>query len=599
MSSSHPARAPARGPSAAANAAFLLALGLCAFTLLSLRIPIASEVRYIESAREMVETRDWVVPQLGYVPYFEKPILLYWLGAASQKLLGESGIAVRLPSILSALLSLLITWDLGRRLLGERGGLQAGLVILGSAYFLVLGSVLTTDTLFAACLWSAWYCWWRSLEARGGTWRWLYCLATALGFMTKGPLAWILVGGSIATFLVAREPWPAGESSLARGLALRVARGLRAALRLGLPLRLVLLTLVLNLPWSLLVLQRDPRFLEFFYVRENFKAFFNGNVHHTQNFAYYAGVLLQAFLPWSLPCAFALVLALRDRVRDAWQATAPAGLRTYLGAIVVFTLLFLQASSAKLASYPLPILPAIAILIVDCWQARLARPPAWMRWSLLAGALLSVVGGAVYLLGRGETVAGVPAELREHLSVVLHMCALALLVGGVLALRGRFWAGIALSGAALACLVISATSRLEELGLGRNVQPLARLIADRQRPGDLVVTTSQFVQDYTLQLTLHQRIGLVGNARELGMGFFAEVTSPQTPIPAEPYGVRAENLPANPQLFTRERVVEILRSEKRAWFIGSIKEVDALLAEGLPIHVIDTVGDARLCTNAE
>lgn len=598
MSPASADRAPARGPSAAANAAFLLALGSCAFTLLALRMPIASEVRYIESAREMVETRDWVVPQLGYVPYFEKPILLYWLGAASQLVCGESGIAARLPSILAALLSLLVTWSFARRMLGERGALQAGLVILGSGYFLVLGSVLTTDTLFAACLWSAWYCWWRSLEPRGGAWKWLYCLATALGFMTKGPLAWILVGGSIATFLVLREPRPAREDSLLRGLAARLRGGLLAALRLGAPVRLVCVTVALNLPWSLLVLRRDARFLEFFYVRENFKAFFNGSVHHTQNFAFYAGVLLAAFVPWSLPCLLGLCVALRERVRDAWRADSPAGLRTYLGAIVIFTLLFLQASSAKLASYPLPILPAIAILLVDCWNARLARPPAWLRWSPLVGALATVAGAAIYLVGAPESVAAVPEALRAQLLPVVLLVALALVVGGVLALRGRFWAGIATSGGALAILVVVATARLEQLGLGRNAQPLARRIAEGERPGDLVVTSSQFVQDYTLQLTLHRRIGLVGSARELGMGLFAEVTPPSVPIPADPYGVRAENLPQNPWLFTHERLVELLRGEKRVWFVGNQKEVDALLAEGLPVRLVETDGDARLCTNA-
>ena len=42
-----------------------------------------------------------------------------------------------------------------------------------------------------------------------------------------------------------------------------------------------------------------------------------------------------------------------------------------------------------------------------------------------------------------------------------------------------------------------------------------------------------------------------------------------------------------------------LRGEKRVWFVGSCSEVDALVAEGLPVRVIGTVGDARLCTNVE
>jgi len=598
-------RAQPPSPGAAARAACLATLGLCLFSLLSLRMPIASEIRYIESAREMVASGNWIEPTLGYVPYFEKPILVYWLGAASQLVGGDSLVAARLPSILAATLSLIVTWSLARALLDERGGLQAALVLLGSSNFLVLGSVFTTDALFAACLWSAWFAWWRAREERGSLWKWLYCVATALGFMTKGPLALILVGGSIATYQVFREPQPAGDVSLVRALALRTARGLRAALRTGFVVRLVLVTIALNLPWTLAVLQRDPRFLEFFYVRENFKAFFDGSVHHSKDAFYYVGVLFLAFAPWSLPCAFGMIVALRERIAAAWRGPAQserhdsgAALRSYLGALVVFTLLFLEVSSAKLASYPLPILPTLSILIVDAWRARLARPPIWLRWSLLAGAIVTVAGAAIYLYGKRETVSATASELRQHLLAVMLLAAVALLAGGLLALRGRFWSGVALSGAAFAGLAVIVSARLEELGLGRNVAPLARQIAERERAGDLVVTTSQFVQDYTLQLTLHHRIGLVGAARELGMGFFAEVTPREVPIPDQPYAVCAENLPSNPWLFTPERLRAELRSERRVWFVGSRREVDALVAEGLPVRVIDTMGDARLATNA-
>jgi 4-amino-4-deoxy-L-arabinose transferase-like glycosyltransferase len=602
VSGSDPERITPPAPGAAASAAFLAALGLCTFALLALRMPIASEIRYIESSREMVASGDWIVPHLGYVPYFEKPILLYWLGAASQLVCGGSVVAARLPSILGATLSLLVTWEMARGLLGERGGMQAALLLLGSAYFLVLGSVLTTDTLFAACLWSAWYAWWRARGERGSRWKWAYCVATALGFMTKGPLALILVGGSIATFQVLREPWPAEQRSRPRALALRVLRGLRAALSAGHVPRLVLVTIALNLPWTIAVLRRDPRLLEFFYVRENFKAFFDGSVHHTQNAFYYVGVLLVAFAPWSIACFAGIAVALRERVVAAWSGP-PRGekqeLRAYLGAIALFTLAFLQASSAKLASYPLPILPALAILVVDVWQARLARPPAWLRWSLLAGALLTIACVGVYLTGRTEDAATVPAELRQHLGAALALTALALLAGGVLALRGRFWAGIAAAGIGLGVLVLIATTRMQELGLGRNVQPLAQWIAERGGPDDLVVTTGKFAQDYTLQLTLHRRIGLVGGARELGMGFFAEVTGPEVPIPPRPYDVAAGNLPANRWLFTRERLLAELRGPRRVWFVGAPSQVEDLHKDLPSLRTVAQAGEGVLCTNSD
>ena len=383
-------------------------------------------------------------------------------------------------------------------------------------------------------------------------------------------------------------------------------RGLRTALVSGHVARLVGVTLALNLPWTLAVLQRDPRFLEFFYVRENFRAFFDGRVNHAQPFYFYIGVLFVAFVPWSLPCSAAMVLALRQRCVAAWRGPARDAreapgteLRTYLGAIVLFTLAFLQASSSKLGTYVLPILPALAILIVDCWRARLDAPPAWLRWSLLFGALGAIVAGAISLARVADRLEAIPVELRQHFSVVLALTALGLLAGGVLALRGRFWAGIATSGIALAGLLVLGSASLESLGLVHNVQRFALRIAACAEPDDLVLTSRQFGQDYTLQLTLRRRIGLCGEARELGMGHFAEVTSPEVPIPVAPYKVSGDNLPENRWLYTHERLVQELRGPRRVWFLGSAREVDALLAEGLPLRVVDSLWNVSVVTNVK
>ncbi len=598
-------------PGAASRRLLLGALAFVAIALLALRVPLASEVRYVESAREMVESGDWIVPRLAHVPYFEKPILLYWAGAASRMLFGTSGIAVRLSSILAAVLSVLVTFELARELFGTRLGLRAALVLLGSGFFLVLGSVLVTDTLFAACLWCAWFAYWRSLATNERRWTWIYALATSLGFMTKGPLALILVLGAIALFHLLDQPWPDGARGFVGRWSARVVGAVRATLRHAALVRLALVVLALNLPWTLLVWQRDPRFLEFFYVRENFKAFFDGQVHHKQDPFFYALVIPAAFAPWSLAAASALVVALARRVREGWRGSEPGTprttdqrLRVFLGAIVLFTLAFLQASSAKLASYPLPILPAITILVVDAWFARREAAPGWLRLALALGSVGTLAGVGWYLVDRSadvrHTLEAAPPLVRNLVLATLALSALLMLASGVLALRRRAWSSIATAGAALYALTLVASLNLHALELALNVQPLAEIIAARQTPQDLVVTSSQFVQDYTLQLTTGRRVGLVGKARELGMGFFAEVTPPNVPVPDEPYGVRAENLPQNEWLFTRERLAAELRSStRRVWFVGSRAEVDALVAENPALHVLGTVDDARLCSNRE
>jgi len=61
-------------------------------------IILPDEARYAEVPREMIASGDWAVPRLNGFRYFEKPVMGYWLVAASIRLLGENEFAVRLPS---------------------------------------------------------------------------------------------------------------------------------------------------------------------------------------------------------------------------------------------------------------------------------------------------------------------------------------------------------------------------------------------------------------------------------------------------------------------------------------------------------------------
>ena len=55
-------------------------------------------------ALEMVERDNWVMPTFLGETFLDKPILYFWIQAASLRLLGASEIAVRLPGLLFGLL---------------------------------------------------------------------------------------------------------------------------------------------------------------------------------------------------------------------------------------------------------------------------------------------------------------------------------------------------------------------------------------------------------------------------------------------------------------------------------------------------------------
>ena len=87
------------------------------------------EGRYAEIPREMLERGDFITPFLNYVKYFEKPPLHYWLNALSFSLFGENEFAARFPGALMGLMTVLLTYHVGRKLFGRREGLLAALIL--------------------------------------------------------------------------------------------------------------------------------------------------------------------------------------------------------------------------------------------------------------------------------------------------------------------------------------------------------------------------------------------------------------------------------------------------------------------------------------
>src|SRR5436190_22573307 len=97
-----------RGPAAAYLLVTFLGLFVFFFRLGGCGIFDLDEGLYVESAREMRLTGDYVTPRVNGQPFFEKPPLIYWLSAGSMRLLGKNEFAARLPSALTSLLTALL-----------------------------------------------------------------------------------------------------------------------------------------------------------------------------------------------------------------------------------------------------------------------------------------------------------------------------------------------------------------------------------------------------------------------------------------------------------------------------------------------------------
>ena len=81
----------------------LLTAGVLFFAGLG-QLPLVEpdEGRNAEVGREMLVTGDWITPHFNGLPYLDKPVVYFWMVAASFKTFGISESAARLPSALMA-----------------------------------------------------------------------------------------------------------------------------------------------------------------------------------------------------------------------------------------------------------------------------------------------------------------------------------------------------------------------------------------------------------------------------------------------------------------------------------------------------------------
>ncbi len=149
----------------------------------------SEEGRRILPAVTMLETGNYIVPQVGSEPYLRKPPLVNWLVAGSFKLFGvRNEWAARLPSVLCVLAVALAFVAIARRSLGPNGAIVAALMWLTNFGLLEKGRMIEIEALYVSLTALAFICWlswskdrpWRAWIAAG--------IFLGLGLLAKGPL---------------------------------------------------------------------------------------------------------------------------------------------------------------------------------------------------------------------------------------------------------------------------------------------------------------------------------------------------------------------------------------------------------------------------
>jgi 4-amino-4-deoxy-L-arabinose transferase-like glycosyltransferase len=103
----------------------------------------SEEGRRILPAVTMLETGNYIVPQVGSDPYLRKPPLVNWMVAACFKLFRvRNEWAARLPSVVSVLAVALAFLGIARASLGANGSVAAALIWLTNFGLLEKGRLI-------------------------------------------------------------------------------------------------------------------------------------------------------------------------------------------------------------------------------------------------------------------------------------------------------------------------------------------------------------------------------------------------------------------------------------------------------------------------
>jgi 4-amino-4-deoxy-L-arabinose transferase-like glycosyltransferase len=116
------------------NILWLLLLGIMVYIPFNGSVHLFDwdEINFAESAREMIETGNYLDVQINYETFWEKPPLFFWMQTVSMKIFGVNEFAARFPNAICGIFTLLVLYLIGRSLKNKLAGLVWALVYVAS-----------------------------------------------------------------------------------------------------------------------------------------------------------------------------------------------------------------------------------------------------------------------------------------------------------------------------------------------------------------------------------------------------------------------------------------------------------------------------------
>lgn len=325
-----------------------------------------TEPMFVEAARQMHLTGDWITPYWNGETRFDKPPLIYWLIAIAFQTVGVNEWGARFPSALAAILSTFLVFYTLRyfggfisletessrtrqRWIGAWWGMA--MMALNPAW-IAWGRTGVSDMLLASCITISLLAFFWGYAGHQTRYKkvgyFAFYMFAALAVLAKGPIGIVLPILIIAGFLVYTKQWKTvlWEMQLIQGS---------------------LIFLIIAVPWFILVtMAHGQAYLDTFFGHHNFTRFTSVVSNHPGPWFYYFPVILVALLPWSVYLPIAIYQVKFWKVQD-WRSqdrSQHLGLFALFWLVIIFG--FFSLSATKLPSYILPSIPA-GVILISLW----------------------------------------------------------------------------------------------------------------------------------------------------------------------------------------------------------------------------------------
>lgn len=345
-------------PSTIRNSILLALLcGLFLIPAAAFRGPMGLEFRTALFVRDILQNGPCLIPRLDGSPYFDYPPL-YFLAAsiATRATSAINPLSLALPGIISAMgtvfLISLLAGTISRPL-----GLMAGAALIVTPIFSDGSSQATVDPMLTFFISLALIAYYFYLSSKAPRFFFLACIGLAGGMLTKGPIGAAIPLSTILVYLLALRQWRACAINL---------------LRLG-----IFLLLFAALCYTAV-----------FYLEGGtaFRGLVNAQLldrvsdEPNANRAFYLGVFLAGFAPWSIFAFFQLFR------RGKMEQADNSEILLYSKIWLLASFAMLTVANVKHTRYLLPAAPPTALLCAAFWEG--CRGPRATRYFGLARSLI-------------------------------------------------------------------------------------------------------------------------------------------------------------------------------------------------------------------